>query len=103
MRRWVLRVGRWIWKRFLQRPLVAAIQEALAMRREETAAVPPEQWPDLFAVGLRQRQSFERGDGEKSKTPFAVRWRQLLQFPLQLEQKHQPMRSEERRVGKECK
>ena len=62
------------------------------MRREETAAVPPEQWPDLLAIGLRQRQALQRTDGEKFKAPFIVWRREFQQFLSYLEQKHQPMR-----------
>ena len=64
----------------------------MAMGGEETAAMPPEQRPDLFAVGLRQCQPFQSVTGEKREPPFIVRRRQLCQLLGKLEQKHQPMR-----------
>ena len=64
----------------------------MAVRGEETAAMPPEQRPDLFAIGLRQRQAFQSVTGEKREPAFIVRRRQLCQLLGKLEQKHQPMR-----------
>jgi len=65
---------------------------AMAVRGKETAAMPPEQRPDLLAVGLRQRQPFQSVTGEKLEPPFIVRRRQLCQLLGKLEQEHQPMR-----------
>jgi len=65
---------------------------AMAVRREKSAAMPPEPGPDLFPVGLRQFQTFERGAGEELKTSFGVVGRQCFQARLDLEQKHEPVR-----------
>ena len=61
------------------------------MRGKKAAPMLPEKWPNLLAIGLRDFQAQQSFGGKKFKSSFAVRWRQLLQFPLQLEQKHQPM------------
>src|ERR1041385_6429935 len=77
--------------RLLQRPLIASIRVAMAMRSEEPAAMFPEPRPDFFAIGLRQRQPVERGAGKKLKPSFAMNGRQGIQSPFDLEQEHQPM------------
>ena len=64
----------------------------MAVRREKSAAMPPEPGPDLFPVGLRQLQTLERGAGEELKTSFGVVGRQCFQARFYLEQKHQPVR-----------
>jgi hypothetical protein len=46
------------------------------MRREKSAAMPPEPGPDLFPVGLRQIQTLELGAGEELKTAFDMMGRQ---------------------------
>src|SRR5690349_14399150 len=79
-------------KGFFERPIVAAIGVAMAMRCEETAAMLPEQRPDLFAVGLRQGQSVQRVGREEFKTSFVVWSGQLRQFLFHFKQEHQPMR-----------
>src|ERR1017187_7669550 len=72
-------------------PVVAPVGMAMAVRREKSAAMPPEPRPDLFPVGLRQLQTVECGAGEELKTSFGVAWRQYFQTRLYLEQKHEPM------------
>src|ERR1039457_4744695 len=75
-----------------ERPVVAPVGMAMAVRGEKSAAMPPEPGPDLFPVGLRQLQTLERGAGEELKTAFGVAGRQCFQARLDLEQKHQPVR-----------
>src|SRR2546425_12772539 len=59
---------------FLQRPIVVAIGMTTAMRGEKAAAMSPEQGPELFAVGLWQRQLLQRIGVKKFKPPFRL-WR----------------------------
>src|SRR2546423_4789902 len=77
---------------FLDQPVIAAVGMTMAMGREKAAAMPPKQGPDLFAVGLRQRRLFERGEGEEFKPSLVMRRRQGRQSVFQFEQKHQPVR-----------
>ena len=70
---------------FFERPVVASVGVAMAVRREKSAAMPPEPGPDLFPVGLRQVQTIERGAGEELKTAFGVMGRQGIQTRLHLE------------------
>src|SRR5436190_14494350 len=64
----------------------------MAMRCKKSATMLPEQWPNFFAICLRQRQSIQVGAIEESKSPFGVlRWK-FRQFWLHLEEEHQPMR-----------
>src|SRR5438105_168324 len=75
-------------KRFFNRPNIGAIALAVAMGGEESAAVLPEQRPDLFEIGLRQVQVGQRGPGKKLKVPFSMsRW-QGSEAWLYLEQEH---------------
>src|SRR5208282_6476290 len=78
--------------RLFQGPVVATVGVAMAMRRKESTAMPPEPGPDLFPVGLRQLQTFERGAGEELKAAFGMMGRQGFQTRSHLEQKHQPVR-----------
>jgi len=64
----------------------------MAMRGKEPAAMPPEQWPDLLAVGLWQRQRIECGARVKKKSSFAHRWRRDAQPGFYLKQEHEPVR-----------
>ena len=72
-------------KCFFERPVIAPVGVAMAMRREKSAAMPPKPRPDLLAVGLRQVQTLERGAGEELKTAFGVTGRQCSQTRLYLE------------------
>src|ERR1017187_1580556 len=65
---------------------------AMAVRREKSAAMPPEPGPDFLPVGLRQIQTVERAAGEELKTSFGVVGRQCFQTRLYFKQKHKPVR-----------
>src|SRR5262245_58591107 len=79
-------------QRFFQRPVVAAIGMAMAMRGEKAAAMAPEQRPDLLAIGLRQRQLLQRSGGKEFEAPFRVRRRPMRESLFHLKQKHEPVR-----------
>ena len=79
------------WNRLFQCPFVSPVGMAMAMRREKSAAMPPEPRPDLFPVGLRQLQTVERRAGEKLEPAFGVVRRQRGQPRLHLKQEHQPV------------
>lgn len=65
---------------------------AMAVRGKKTAAMPPEQRPDLFAIRLREPERIERGPGEKLEPSLAMRRRRGGQARFDLEEKHQPVR-----------
>src|ERR1035438_1495485 len=64
---------------------------AVAMRGKKAAAVLPKPGPDALPVGLRYLHSLQGFAREELKAPFAMNRRQGGQFPLHLEQEHQPM------------
>ena len=77
---------------FLQRPFIPPVGVTMAMRGEETAAMLPEQRPDLFAIRLRQIQGRQFVVGKELKISLAMRRRQRFQSRFDFEQKHQPVR-----------
>ena len=62
------------------------------MRRKKSAAMFPEQRPDLLEVGLGHFQFVKFFPGYKSEITFFMRWRHLSEQRLDLKEKHQPMR-----------
>lgn len=62
------------------------------MRREKSAAMFPEQGPDLFYIRLWQRQSGQLTGGKEGKRSFAMPGRERFEFRLHFKQKHEPMR-----------
>jgi hypothetical protein len=63
----------------------------MAMGGKKTAAMPPEQRPNLFGIRLRDWERRNLGGGKKAESAFAMRARQFLKARPDLEQKHQPM------------
>ncbi len=58
---------------------------------EEAAAVPPEQWPDLFAVGGGESEVRDGAFLDERKSPFPVSWREMAKASFDLEEEHQPV------------
>ena len=63
----------------------------MAMRGEEAAAMSPKQWPDLLAIGLRQRKITEFLAAKEPELPFPMRRRKRFQTRPQIKEEHQPM------------
>jgi len=61
------------------------------MGREETAAMLPEQRPDLFPIGGRQAERFEIATWEEGKASLAMGRGELIEAWEDLEEKHQPV------------
>src|ERR1041385_5564975 len=78
--------------RFFDGPVVVSVRMAVAMGREEAATIAPEQWPELFAVGLRQGQASELPGWKEREAPFAVSGRQDFKPWFDFEEEHQPVR-----------
>jgi len=64
----------------------------MAVRRKKAATMFPEQRPELFAVGLRNRKRIELGSWKEGKAPFAMQRGQCFEAWLDLKKKHQPVR-----------
>lgn len=62
------------------------------MGGEEAPTVPPEQRPDLIAIGLGQVKPSDLIAFDELKAPFAMGRGQGSEAWLDLEEKHQPMR-----------
>src|ERR1019366_1762464 len=77
VRGWVFDV-RCFPKCFFERPLVAPIRVAMAVRRKKAAAKLPEPRPDLLAVGLRNFQIKNLFTREEFKTAFRVNRRERI-------------------------
>src|SRR5579859_8206 len=76
---------------FFDAPIVAAVGMTVAMRRKKSAAMFPEQRPDLLEVGLGGLEIGQIRPRKKFETAFAMRWRDGIQPGRHLEQEQQPM------------
>ncbi len=69
-----------------------AVGMAAAAGGKEAAPMAPEQGPDLFTVGLRQRQGMDLVCREKTEAPLAMSRRHNLEAGSDLKEEHQPVR-----------
>ena len=79
--------------RFLDKPFLAAVRVAMAVRGEKPAAVSEKQRPDLLAVGFGQAEAREVGQWNELEAALPVGLRKILQGRPDFKKKHQPVRA----------
>ena len=79
------------WAAFLEGPAKGVWCFAVAMGGEETAAMLPEQGPDLFPIGGRQAERFEFATWEEGKASLAVGRGEMIEAWEDFEEEHQPV------------
>ena len=79
------------WAAFLEGPAKGVRRFAVAMGGEETAAMLPEQGPDLFPIGGRQAKRFEFATREEGKASLTVGRGEMIEAWEDLEEEHQPV------------
>ncbi len=79
------------WAGFLEGPVEGVQGLASAMGGEETAAMLPEQGPDLFPIGGRQAERFKFATWEEGKASLAVGRGEMIEAWEDLEKEHQPV------------
>jgi len=79
------------WAAFLEGPAKGVRRFAVAMGCEETAAMLPEQGPDLFPIGGRQAERFEFATREEGEASLTVGRGEMIESGKDLEEEHQPV------------
>jgi hypothetical protein len=79
------------WAAFLEGPAKGVRRFAVAMGGEETAAMLPEQGPDLFPIGGWQAKRFEFATWEEGKASLTVGRGKMIESGQDLEEEHQPV------------
>ena len=79
------------WAAFLEVPVKGVRRLAAAMGGEETAAMLPEQRPDLFPISGRQTERLDFATREEGEASLPVGRRELIQSGQDLEEEHQPV------------